>query len=147
MLHNKVFFGCLLCFALLGCNKDKRTNRKISGEWEITYYKLTHSDNWIEFANELSGSILLKEDKQSSSNGFNMHISYAFPSTIGSQTIIGTFEINTHGEYLTVLEYDSLTQTTIDLNYRILTLTKTDLQLEIRDSKNYLHNYLFKKVE
>ena len=147
MLQKKVFIGFIICFTLFGCNKNTYTAKKLSGEWRITYYKLTHPDNWVEYGSALNGSVIFKNEKKSSSGGFNLDIAYALSGKTASQLVNGAFETTTKGEYLTVSTYDSITNTPTKLSYRILTLTQTDLQLEIRNTKNYLHNFLFKKVE
>lgn len=134
-----------LAFILYSCDKQKHTAKKLDGEWEISTYKLTDPEGLNEYAT-CSGSIVFdSKPNYLDPQPYTLEISYTFPSTSGSRIQHGTFDVIERGDYMIITEIDNSELEISKYTYRILTRTRTDLQLEYTDSLNFIHTYLFTK--
>ncbi len=137
-----IVFILSLCF--VSCNKESHTASKLSGKWQITYYKRTNPNNWIEYGKNLVGTIFFENNN--SKGTFQQDITYSFADSNYNSKENGSFEVIEKGGFINLSAIEG-TNNVPSLTYRILTLTRTDLQLEFRDKDNYLHNYLFVKMK
>jgi len=151
----KQYFLILLTFFLLffpllilvSCDKQQRTANKLEGEWEIIYYKLTDGEGLSEYAT-VQGSMIFENCKDVSTPcSYSLDISHEFPSSGGNTQQHGTFQVVEKGNYMDVTTVDASNSITSNYRYRILTHTKTDLQVEYGDSMFQIHTYIFKKKE
>ena len=131
--------------SLSSCDKQKRTTKKIDGEWEISIYKLTDTEGLAEYA-VCSGSYIFNYCADiSNACDYSCNIIFDFPNNTGTSIETGTFKVLPDGGYMDVTHINSTNTVISTYNYRILTLTKTDLQLEFTDSSFKIHTLTFKK--
>ncbi len=140
-----ILFLSVFLLSLISCDKQRRTTKKIDGEWEISVYKITDTEGLAEYA-VCSGSYVFTSCiNKSIACDYTCNLTFNFPSNTGISIETGTFEILPDGEFMDVTCLNSLNEIISIYNYRILTLTKTDLQLEYRDLNSKLHSLIFKK--
>ena len=141
----QILFLSVFLMSLSSCDKQKRTTKKIDGEWEISVYKITDTEGLAEYA-VCSGSYVFNScNNKSNACDYTCNLTFDFPSNTGTSIETGTFEVLSDGEFLDVTCLNSLNEIISAYNYRILTLTKTDLQLEYSDLNSKLHSLIFKK--
>jgi hypothetical protein len=130
----------VLLLLLMGCDKQKSISKKIDGEWNIVYYNKTNSEGITTKYSNCIGVI----DFEANNGIFAMNFSHqnnGFNDTIIAN---GDFQLNENGSMI-------LFDNTVGLNlgnqgsYRILTLTKTDLQIEGGDTLGNINTYLFSR--
>lgn len=144
MKHSIILF--FLVFSLFGCNKNKQATKKIDGNWKLISYKLTNYEGLIEYG---SGEGMWKfESKAPYTEAYPYSFTYTcqFPSGLKSGTMKGTFKVVSKGEYIDFTEEDSSGVIVKTCNYRILTRTSDDLELEYLDEQTIRHNYVLKKI-
>lgn len=127
------------------CDKQKRTTKKIDGEWEITSYKLTDTEGLSDYAVCSGSYIFISGEDETDSYKYSCNLTFEFPSISGSTIESGVFQLFPDGEYMDVTNINSFNDVISTYNYRILTLTKTDLHLEFTDSISKIHSIIFKK--
>jgi hypothetical protein len=122
------------------CDKQKQAARQLEGTWELTSYKVKNAEGLSTYA---TGSGTIHFDNPSSDpikSTFQFTASLTIPglaqSTINQQ---GTYEMIEKGDYMTVKQLDASGAEIGVYTYRILVLTKTDLELEYPDN---LGNYI-----
>lgn len=141
----QILFLSVFLMSLSSCDKQKRTTKKIDGEWEISVYKITDTEGLAEYA-VCSGSYVFNScNNKSNACDYTCNLTFDFPSNTGTSIETGTFEVLSDGEFMDVTCLNSLNEIISAYNYRILTLTKTDLQLEYSDLNSKLHSLIFKK--
>ena len=130
----------LLLIFISSCDKQKQSVRKLEGTWELTSYKVKNAEGLSTYA---TGSGTIHFDKPSSNpiqSTFQFTAALTFPglaqSTVSQQ---GTYEMIEKGDYMTVKLLDTTGSEIGVYTYRILVLTKTDLELEYPDN---LGNYV-----
>lgn len=144
-MFKNIFFLFIFSLFFTSCDKQKRTTKKIDGEWEITSYKLTDTEGLSEYA-ACSGSYIFNScENKSTSCGYSCALAFEFPSITGTAIESGIFEVLPDGEYMDVTNIDSLNAVISLYNYRILILTKTDLHLEYTDATFKIHSLIFKR--
>jgi hypothetical protein len=137
----KPLASLLLLLVFIGsCDKQKQTARQLEGTWELTSYKVKNAEGLSTYA---TGSGTMHFDNPSSNpiqSTFQFTAALTFPglaqSTISQQ---GTYEMIEKGDYMTVKHLDASGAEIGVYTYRILVLTKTDLELEYPDN---LGNYI-----
>lgn len=136
--------GMMLLFS---CDKATSTSTKLSGEWELTSYKLTLS-NGMSYFGSGDGALFFSDVKTETSD-----TTYRFKL---NQTVNGTAIITDEGGVFSVSyapgfpELSLITSSgtpSLGSPFRILTLNKTDLQLEGGDSFGRVHTFLFRKIK
>jgi hypothetical protein len=144
-MFKNILFLFIFSLLITSCDKQKRTSKKIDGEWEITSYKLTDTEGLSEYA-VCSGSYIFNScENKSASCGYSCAIAFEFPSITGTAIQSGIFEVLPDGGYMDVTTINSSNIVISSYNYRILILTKTDLHLEFTDSTFKIHSLIFKK--
>lgn len=129
----------------VSCDKQKQTAKSLEGEWEITSYKLTDIEGMSEYA-AVQGSLIFDYCKDVGvSCSYSINITHAFPSSTGNTINNGTYQVIEKGDFMNVTTLDQNNDTTSTYKYRILTQTKTDLQLEYADTLSRFHSFIFKK--
>jgi hypothetical protein len=130
----------LLLIFISSCDKQKQSARKLAGTWELASYKVKNAEGLSTYA---TGTGIMHFDECTNNpiqSTFTFNATLSFPnvpqSNISQQ---GTYEMIEKGDYMTVKQLDN-TGTEIGVyTYRILVLTKTDLELEYPDN---LGNYV-----
>lgn len=144
-MFKQILFFLIFSLFFVSCDKQKRTTKKIDGEWEISIYKITDTEGLAEFA-VCSGSYFFNScSDKSASCDYTSNLIYDFPSSSGAAIETGTFEVLPDGEYMDVTSLNATNIAISVYNCRILTLTKTDLQFEFTDSTFKIHSLFFKK--
>lgn len=142
---NRLSFFILISLFLFSCDKERSALKKINGQWEITSYKRTES-NGLSFFASVSGDMSFSEaDKYKSPSLFKANISYSFETDNGTIQENGSIEMIEKGDFMNVIKFDASNNPTDTIKYRIITCTKTDLQLEYNDSIGRVNNLIFKK--
>lgn len=134
-----------LSLILYSCDKQKHTAKKLDGEWEIISYELTDPEGMSEYATCSGSMIFDSQPSYTDPNPYSLTFDYTFPSTSGTRIQHGTFDVIERGDYMLITEVDASNTLLSTYTYRILTQTRTDLQLEYRDSLNEVHSFIFKR--
>ncbi|MFY7943912.1 MAG: hypothetical protein ACOVNZ_04990 [Crocinitomicaceae bacterium] len=121
----------ILLFALVSCSKEKRINQRLNGNWKINLVSIEDSEGFYFEDTSAKGSINFSFEDSISSG----MISYKFINSVGT-TILDTLKLDSI-YYQLNLDENRLYMNQNLLNFRILLLTKSDLQLEYYDQANY----------
>jgi hypothetical protein len=133
-----IFFFLFILFT--SCDKQKQSARQLAGTWELTSYKIKDSEGLSTYA---TGTGEIHFDACSDTPikcTYQFNASLTFPGIPLTQVVEqGTYEMIEKGDYMTVKKADALGNELAGYTYRILVLTKTDLELEYPDN---LGNYI-----
>jgi hypothetical protein len=130
----------ILPLFLVACDKQKLISKKIDGEWNVVNYNQTNSEGITTKYSNCNGTI----EFEANSGIFAMDIFHQNNGLNDTITANGDFQLNENGA---LIFFDN----TVGLNlgsqgsYRILTLTKTDLQIEGGDTLGNINTYLFSR--
>lgn len=147
MNNMRVISFFLIGFILLfvSCDKQKQTAKNLEGEWEIISYKLTDIEGMSEYAT-VQGSLIFDYCTDVAVPcSYSINITHVFPSSTGSTINNGTYQVIEKGDFMDVTTLDQNNVITSTYKYRILTQTRTDLQLEYGDSLSRIHSFIFQK--
>lgn len=126
----------ILLIVAPACNKLKKTNRLLSGTWEIISYRTLNLSGMTEYHN-VSGSITFGNSTDST---FTYSEDFQTGDSAVHQVGIGKFQSESGHEY--TIEITAPIQKTFhDCSIKIL--TKDDLKLEHRDNQ-YTHIFVLK---
>ena len=135
----------VVCFFLLlvlftSCDKQKQSARQLSGTWELTSYRIKDSEGLSTYATG-TGEIHFDECNETPIKcTYQFNASLTLPGLSLTQIIEqGTYEMIEKGDYMTVKKLNGAGNELGSYTYRILVLTKTDLELEYPDN---LGNYI-----
>jgi hypothetical protein len=130
----------ILLWVLISCDKQKQSARQLAGTWEMTSYRVKNAEGLSAYATGTGNIHFDKCIKNSIQSTFVFHATLSFPN-VAESTIHqnGTYEMIEKGDYMTVKQLDTLGTEIGVYTYRILVLTKTDLELEYPDN---LGNYI-----
>lgn len=143
-MKNLVVF--ILFFVLfISCDKQKRSAKELAGEWEIKSIKKTDAQGLSEYATCTGSMIFGSCDDHLAPCDYTLSLSFTYPSGSGTTIQNGTFETVEKGDYMDITTLNSNNVETSKYNYRILTLTNTDLQLVFTDSAAIIREYIFKR--
>jgi hypothetical protein len=143
----KTLVSLFLLFVFISsCDKQKQAARQLKGTWELTSYKVKNAEGLSTYA---TGSGTMHFDNPASNpikSTFQFNAALTFPglpeSTISQQ---GTYEMIEKGDYMTVKHLDALGAELGVYTYRILVLTKTDLELEYPDNLGNFVTMIFSR--
>ena len=140
----KTFITIAALFLLCTCTKARRVSNRISGIWELTSYKRTNYEGMISYPTA-SGTARFEElENTKDSAAYLFDIALIFDTITDSLQENGTYKLVEKGNFMYVNEQDSLDMTISYIKYRVLSLTKTDLELEFSKGTN-TDVLLFKK--
>ncbi len=138
-----LFIISLVIFA--SCDKVKQTEKNLAGEWQIVSYKRMDTEGLLEYA-VVNGYINFENCADASIPcPYTIVINYDFPSSTGNTTEHGTYEVIEKGKFMNIENSNSSNSITAAYRCRLLTETKTDLELEFSDSTGYIHTYIFNR--
>ena len=136
-----IMLGVTLLFA---CDKATNASAKLDGEWELISYKLTIS-NGMSYLGTGDGSLIFSDIESENSDRTYL---FQFNQSVNGAAMIkeeaGFFSVSYEPGFPELSMFPVSGTTTS--SYRILTLNKTDLQLEGSDSLGRIHTFLFSKV-
>jgi hypothetical protein len=121
----------ILLFALVSCSKEKRINQRLNGNWKINLVSIEDSEGFYFEDTSANGSINFSLEDSIS---FGL-ISYKFINSIGT-TIHDSLKLDSI-HYQLNLDENRLYMNQNLFNFRVLLITKSDLQLEYYDQANY----------
>jgi len=144
---SKIFCIALLSMLLLvACSKEGNVSKKLNGSWELAQYKLTLLDGISEYA-VCDGQLKIEPSETLDwNNAFELSINFDFPSVSGSSSEKGFYRIRQKGEFLDASYRDSNNLETHLLDYRIMVLNRSDLQLEFRDTNGRINYLTFRRL-
>ena len=142
---NRLAVFLLLTLVISSCNKEKSAAKRINGEWNITSYKRTETNGLSYYATVTGGMIFSQVDEYNAPSTFKTAITYSFETENGVYNENGIIEMLEKGEYMNVTKLNASNNPIDTLQYRIITNTTKDLQLEFIDSNNRIHMMIFKK--
>lgn len=129
----------LFTIVLLGsfsCSKEVKVSKELEGNWELTSYKRTDNEGLVSYP-KASGSAEFKAyDNSEDSSTYTWILSTDLTGSIDTTTQLGTYKLVEKANFMYVSEFDSLSQINSYIKYRILTLTKTDLEIEFSKDSN-----------
>ena len=135
-----------LILVILSCDKEKSTSKKLNGDWELKQYKITLLDGISEFAVCTGELKISTTDFEDFNNSFMLQLNYEFPSITGSSIEAGYLRIKQKGDFMDASYRDGGNTESHILEYRIMVLNKTDLQIEYRDTNNLVNYLTFRKI-
>ncbi len=130
----------VLLLLLMGCDKQKSILKKIVGEWNIVNYNKTDSEGITTKYSNCTGTI----DFEANNGIFTMDIFHQNNGLYDTINANGNFQLNENGS---IIQFDNTVGLNLGnkVNYRILTLTNTDLQIEGGDTLGNIKTYLFSR--
>jgi hypothetical protein len=129
-----------ILFLLLSCNKQNSNLKKIDGEWKIVNYARTNNEGLTTKYSSCNGTIDFVTD-----NGkFDLNLVYQNNGYNDTTTASGNFQLNENGSAIIISNSLGM-NLSIEGNYRILTLTSTDLQIEGGDTLGNINTYLLSR--
>lgn len=142
----KIVFPFIILLAIFtSCDKVKQTEKNLAGEWQIISYKHMDTEGLSEYA-VVSGSIKFENCTESSNScPYSISINYDFPSSSGTTIENGTYEVIEKGKFMNITNSNSSDSITATYRCRLLTETKTDLELEFSDAGGNIHTYIFNR--
>ena len=135
----------VVCFFLLlvlvtSCDKQKQSARQLEGTWELTSYRMKDSEGLSAYATGTGEMHFSACSETPIKCTYHFNASLTFPGIPLTQMVEqGTYEMIEKGDYMTMKKLDALGNELGSYTYRILVLTKTDLELEYPDN---LGNYV-----
>ncbi|MFT5859723.1 MAG: hypothetical protein ACI865_001827 [Flavobacteriaceae bacterium] len=126
----------------MGCSKQDRVQKKLSGVWHITEYKY-HDLLGFNYYPEVSGELFF-ENCNGGQCAYSLSINYVHPAITGSRTEAGSYLVNNQAGLLFFTPIINGIQEA-PREHEILLLTKEDAQLRHTDSNGYTHQYLFER--
>jgi len=142
----KTLFPFILLLAIFtSCDKVTQTEKNLAGEWQIVSYKHMDTEGLSEYA--LVNGYIKFENCTDVSNPctYALSISYDFPSSSGNTIENGTFEVIEKGKFMNIQKSNTFDSITTSYRCRLLTETKTDLELEFSDAGGNVHTYIFNR--
>ena len=140
-----VFLFIILLAIFTSCDKVKQTEKNLGGEWQIVSYKHMDTEGLSEYA-VVNGSIKFENCTEASNSClYSISINYNFPSSSGTTTENGTYEVIEKGKFMNIQKSNSPDPSAATYRCRILTETKTDLELEFSDAGGNIHTYIFNR--
>lgn len=134
----------VIVLLLSSCDKEKSISKKLTGEWELTLFKITLQNGLSQYP-ESSGNLKIVESDGEVDNSFQSQMSFDLSGNPETETKTGTIQLRDNGNYMNVSILDANNVQIGTEDHRIMVLTKTDLQLEFADEFGRLRNLTFRK--
>lgn len=133
-----LFYIILSLSVLSACSKETRIANKLNGEWTLTSLEITTADGWSNFPTN-SGVLTIQKGNPLT---YSMEISYSLNGNNEAIVASGSNTISSDNEYLA---FYNVAGDSMIANYRMLTLTNTDLQLEEYKENGTKYMLIFRK--
>ena len=144
-MRKTLFLFIILLATFTSCDKVTQTERNLAGEWQIVSYKQMDTEGLSEYA-VVNGYIKFETCTDASiACPYTISIHYNFPSSSGNTTENGTYEVIEKGKFMNIQKSNSPDPSAAAYRCRILTETKTDLELEFSDAGGNIHTYIFNR--
>jgi outer membrane protein assembly factor BamB len=146
-MRNYLLLAALGALLLFACDKATSTSTKLSGEWQLTSYKLTVS-NGMSYIGSGEGALFFSDlQTETSDKTYLFQLNQTVNGAVMVRDESGTFLVSYEQGFPELSLTTSSGSPALGSPCRILTLNKTDLQLEGSDSLGRIHTFLFRKVK
>ncbi len=129
-------------FIIFACDKQKLNSKKVEGEWQIVNYYQTNNEGLTTKYPICNGTI----DFAAEIGIFDLNLIRQNGALNDTTKASGNFQLNENGSTI-IFSNSSGLNLGNEGNYRILTLTKTDLQIEGGDTLGNVNTYLFSRKQ
>lgn len=109
---------------------------RITGEWNLSSFKRTDNEGLINYIDASGTAEFGKLDKFEDSSDYNFNLIKSFGTITDTLHENGTYKLTENGDFMYLNETDASANTLSYIKYRILTLTKTDLEIEFSKNSN-----------
>lgn len=133
-----LFYIILTLSVFYSCSKETMVANKLNGEWTLTSFKVTEADGWSNFPTS-NGRLTFQKGNPLT---YSMEITYSLNGANEVITLSGNNIISADNEYLA---FYTVAGDSMIANYRMLTLTDTDLQLEEYKENGMKYMLIFRK--
>jgi hypothetical protein len=145
-MRKNLLIAMLGMMVLFSCDKATSTSTKLSGEWELTSYKLTLS-NGMSYFGSGDGALFFSDlQTETSDKTYLFQLNQTVNGAVMVRDESGTFLVDYEQGFPELSLITSSGSPSLASPFRILTLNKTDLQLEGGDSFGRIHTFLFRKL-
>jgi len=125
-----------MIFLCWSCSKEKKISKELSGSWQLVTYKRTDAEGLISFPTALGEIQFNPYEGYSDSSTYMMDIIPSNPGIFDTLNQKGTYRLIDKAAYMFISEIDSADQVISYLKYRILTLNRTNLEIEYSKNGN-----------
>ncbi len=133
----KTASGLLILIAVVySCTKQQKSMTRITGEWNLSSFKRTDNEGLINYIDASGTAEFGKLDKFEDSSDYNFNLIKSFGTITDTLHENGTYKLTENGDFMYLNETDASANTLSYIKYRILTLTKTDLEIEFSKNSN-----------
>jgi hypothetical protein len=132
----KKLFFIVLILLFWSCSKEKKVSRELSGRWQLTTYKRTDAEGLISYPTASGEAQFDPYERSADSSTCMINIIPANQVVLDTINQKGTYRLVDKASFMFITEIDSADQVKSYLKYRILTLTRTDLEIEFSRNGN-----------
>jgi hypothetical protein len=130
------FLFSIVILGIFSCSKEVKVSKELEGNWELTSYKRTDNEGLVSYPNASGTAEFKAYDNSKDSSTYIWTLISDLTGSIDTFTQKGTYKLSEKAGFMYVSEFDSLNQINSYIKYRILTLTKTDLEIEFSKNSN-----------
>jgi hypothetical protein len=136
-----VFFVLVIA---LSCSKEKRIDRKLDGTWQVTMVRIENGEGFIFDDSLPKGELLFDVENNAVTGQVNFNYSTSSLSVCQDSLSMSSFAYQLDTE----LGRFYAGKNGLTYDFRIIVLTRTDLQIEYYDIQKYqLKRFILKKIE
>ena len=139
---NRAVVTCLFLFIAVSCNKVKRIEKKLAGDWEIIAYTFQNA-NGLSYKYPASGTFSFN-DCESEYCAYALQLNYEVNSNTLQKTSAGEYTMLSDAEYFELKRNNSDGSITL-ISGRILHINKSQLETEFKD-ENGIHYLVLEKT-
>jgi hypothetical protein len=132
----KKLFFIVLIFLFWSCSKEKKVSRELSGRWQLTTYKRTDAEGLISYPTASGEAQFDPYEGLADSSTYMMNVMPNNPVILDTINQKGTYRLVDKASFMYITEMDSEDQVQTYMKCRILTLTRTDLEIEFSRNGN-----------
>lgn len=121
----RIFISVLILMMFVGCSKEKKTNKRLTGTWTPVTLKVINKSNGLTHSANAIGTLIFKESsKRSETGSYDFSINYNFKGN--------DYQLIESGEYKLIGEQCFLTSNIADdTPARVIFINKTDLEFGV----------------
>jgi hypothetical protein len=142
-----LFVSIFMVISLFSCSKQKQTQRRLVGEWELISYKISDYEGLTQVATNVEGTInfITCSNADTTACTYEMSFTHSFPSWSDSTVQFGTYSVLSDGKMIQINQKNNAGSLFSSFIYRILTHTRNDLHVEYTDTNYNTHVLLFRR--
>jgi len=133
----RIILSVLLMSLTLACNKVKRVEKKMSGDWNIIEYTF-QNPNGLSYKYAASGTLTFNQCETEYCN-YNLALLYVADGINLQKYESGTYTVLEDAEHFNLLRLDPMDIVTI-IPCRVLHLNNSQMEIELKDE--YGNHYL-----